>query len=165
MLFHVGFILLLGLTLLFILYRVKKDRWLFSTSLISFLVLFISVPFFYFDTLSRPKNLTEEYFRNDKETPVLNYVVKPGVGLYVLLDLKGIKEPRYYKIPWNENTRKIAEELQKGMKQKRQMALGFPFEKSLEKKKPLTTYPLPQFAPPPKDLPKKIEKNIPEYSI
>lgn len=163
MAFHILFVLTLGIFLLFITYYNRDNKVLLAVSTFVFLFFSVSLPFLYFDTLSRPKALAEEYLRNDKETPVLNFVVKPGVGLYVLLDLKGIKEPRYYKVPWNENTKKVAEELQKGMKNKQKMVLKLPFEKSLEKDRPLTAHPIPQLAPPPKQ--NKPRTNIPEYRV
>lgn len=125
-------------------------------NLITFLCtigLVVLIPVTYLETLSKPKGTMYEIaFRNLEEAEVLSYVVDYGYGLYMLLKIEGVKEPRYYFEPWNDNTREMAQKLQDMAEQKQKPMIRFPFEPSLETEKKI--HPLPQ--------PKRGEKKEPE---
>jgi hypothetical protein len=106
----------------------------------------ISAYITYYDTLSRPKESTFELMRKDNNVDVIAYSIDPGVALYVLLSLENIKEPRYYKYPWSEQTQKMAKALVEGEEQKEKMKIHKPFEKSLSQERKVYSDP-PQVMP------------------
>lgn len=106
--------------------------------------------------LSRPKDVTEEwYYQNAKEALVSGVYVDEGVALYLYLILPELAEPRSYKFPWNDETRKLAQDLQKALEEAQGggVMIPYPFQPSLEREKPLTASPVPQPALPPKKQP------------
>jgi len=114
--------------------------------IVVFIIISLTSYLTYFDTLSRPKSVDVEYLRDDNEVKVRAFSMEPGVALYVLVQLKDIVEPRYYKFPWNENTEKMAKALIEGEEKEQQMLIGKPFEKSLSEER--IAYPEPQQAMP-----------------
>lgn len=126
---------------------------------ILFVGIVIAAPFMYWDTLSRPKNLTDE-LRSDEQVKILGYHVNEGVAVYYLLLLPDLDEPRYYYEPWTEESKKRVEDMQKGAEAGQGMLLMNPFEHSWEKEKPKTVHPLPQ----PKLLEKKAPPPIKEFA-
>ncbi len=111
------------------------------------------------DLLSRPKPVSLEWMqRSAKQAVVLGAKAVEDEAIYLWLQLPAVRDPRYYKLPWD---RKLAEELQKAMREARQkggsVVVKLPFEPSLDRKEKMF-HPLPQPAAPPKD----IEPNNPE---
>lgn len=143
---------------------VKDDKFR-MLALIPVLVMLFSGPFTYIETLSKPKHINEEYLRNDKEAEVINYLAKPGEGLYIWLSLKGVTEPRYYYMDWNEKTKELAQKLQDGFEAKQKMMMALPFEKSLEKEKQRQVYPIPQTKLPDKPEEHMKGREVPSYGI
>ncbi len=111
------------------------------------------------DLLSRPKDVTEEWFQREaSEAKVMGVFIDEGTALYLYLMLPGLDEPRSYRFPWSEETRKLAQSLQDALDSKEGQENGvvipFPFKPSLEREKPLTAHPMPQLAPPLKRQPR-----------
>ncbi|WP_029007596.1 hypothetical protein [Azospirillum halopraeferens] len=97
------------------------------------------------DLLSKPKPIRLEWYNaNAEEALVLAAQLREKEGVYLWLQLEGSPEPRYYKLPWDEE---LAKELQKAMqdaeKNKSGLAMKLPFEDSLDTDGP-RFYPLPQ---------------------
>lgn len=93
----------------------------------------VAAPVLYYDLLSKPKARTDEMFRTDKEVEVLTYHAIKDEGVFMLLELPGVPEPRYYSMPWNEQTMNLLREMQKLSKRKQPVVLQNPWERSLEK--------------------------------
>lgn len=73
----------------------------------SFAVILGALFFGYSDMLGRPKSTRLEVFRTDmKRAKVIGSYLKENDGVYLWLQLPGLVEPRYYKLPWNEKTAK-----------------------------------------------------------
>lgn len=102
--------------------------------------------------LSLPRSVDlEYYYRSAKQARVLGVAIDEGKALYVLLHLPGVKVPRYYSFPWNDDIKKFAESLQEALEKdeaRNGVFVDEPFQPSLERKKPLKAYPKPQTAPP-----------------
>lgn len=123
-----------------------------------FVALLIGAPMVYFNTLSRPKNLTDE-IRNDEQVRVLTFYSDDGHAVYYWLQLPGIREPRYYYEPWSEEAKKRAEDMQQMMENQQEMLFNWPFEPSLETDKKV--HPLPPPALGIKPEPKQGQ--VPQY--
>lgn len=97
------------------------------------------------DLLSKPKPVRLEWARatTDRAT-VLGAQIKENAGIYLWLMMEGAAEPRYYKLPWDQE---LAKQLQEAMKEadkkKSGLAMNLPFEKSNDPDKPMF-YALPQ---------------------
>ncbi len=133
----------------------SSNRYVQGILVAAFLMLSVNTYFAYFDILSRPKDVDLEFLRNDESVKVRAFDIVPGEALYVLIQLNGIKEPRYYRFPWSEQTQKIAKALQEGNESGQGMNIGKPFERSLSEQR--MAYPDPQIQMPPKQAP---ETNI-----
>jgi hypothetical protein len=73
----------------------------------SFAIILGAVFFGYSDMLGRPKSTRLEVFRTGmKDAKVLGSYLKENDGVYLWLQLPGSNEPRYYKLPWDENVAK-----------------------------------------------------------
>lgn len=143
---------------------ISKSKELYRVVSVCCLIAFTTIgPITYLETLSKPKKINEEYLRSDEKVEVLAYKTIPGEGLYLWMGIPNVKEPRYYKMDWNEQTRKMAQELQDGFENKQRMMMVLPFEKSLEKEKQV--YPIPQLKLPDKPEEKQQKRNIPSYGI
>jgi hypothetical protein len=111
-----------------------------------FAVLLGALFFGYSDMLGRPKATQLEVFRTDmKDARVIGSYMREGDGIFLWLQLPGIGEPRYYKLPWNDKT---ATMLQNAIEQNAQqhgagVGMNLPFERSWDKNEP-KFYPLPQ---------------------
>jgi len=129
-------------------------------------LLFISVafsgPIIYYDAMSRAKDVKYEFFENPKEAAVLGHYTIPNKALLVLLLWGNNTEPRLYKYNWSKEVQKLAEELQEAQRNKQQMILELPFERSYEKDKPLRLHPIPQLKMPDKEAPQPKGK---EYNL
>ncbi len=113
----------------------------------SFFALLLAALFFgYSDMLGRPKSTRLEVLRSgDREARVIGSYLLEGSGIYLWLQLPGVREPRYYVLPWDEET---AAALQKAIEQNASqhgagIVMQFPFERSWEKRDPIF-HPLPQ---------------------
>ena len=108
-----------------------------------------AVFFGYSDMLGRPKSTRLEVLRSStQDAQVLGSFMKEGQGIYLWLQLPGVSEPRYYKMPWNERVAKALQEaVQKNAEQHGGgVAMGAPFgnfENGLDHEEP-KFYPLPQ---------------------
>ena len=105
------------------------------------------------DLLSRPKPIKLELLKREtQETRVLGAKILEGQGIFLLLEIPGLAEPRYYVLPWN---RDLAQELQREMgrahREGRPLMLKSPFdfEHSWDKREKKFYLP-PQPAAPPK---------------
>lgn len=153
MLYHLFFTALISVFLL--LYLFKRSRVTNIVASIIFVILFVGYPLSYLDILSRPKSVTEEYFKHTtKEVEVLGYVIQPNVALFLLLGIDGISEPRYYRMPWSESTKKKAQQLVEGFgKEGRRYKLKRPFAYSFlgNTEDDSILYPIPPVPPKPKE--------------
>jgi hypothetical protein len=121
--------------------------------------------FGYSDMLGRPKSTRLEVLRTgDKEAKIIgSYLVEDG-GIYLWLQLPGVREPRYYVLPWDEKT---ASALQKAIEENAQhhgagVVMQLPFERSWDKREPVF-HPLPQPKLPDKDgMPPPMIYSAPE---
>ena len=123
-----------------------QRRWR-RTLVSGFFALILGALFFgYSDMLGRPKSTRLELFRAEMaDARVLGSYLAEGRGIYLWLQLPGTTEPRYYKLPWNEQ---VAKALQEAIDQNARqhgggVAMGMPFEHSWDKEEP-KFYPLPQ---------------------
>ena len=101
------------------------SRWR-RVAVSSFFALLLAGLFFgYSDMLGRPKSARIEVLRpSESEAKVLGSYVVEGAGIYLWLQLKDVKEPRYYVLPWQENT---ARDLQRAIERtRRAMAAASP---------------------------------------
>jgi len=112
-----------------------------------FFALLIAALFFgYSDMLGRPKSTRLEVLRSgEQEAKVLGSYMLEGSGIYLWLLLPGTAEPRYYVLPWDQQT---AAALQKAIEENAQqhgggVAVQLPFERSWDKRDPVF-HPLPQ---------------------
>src|SRR5215467_1951553 len=82
---------------------------------VSFSVLLAVLFFGYSDMLGRPKATKLELLRTtEPEAKVLGSYALDGQGIYLWLQLAGSPEPRYYMLPWDEET---ARQLQKAVEE------------------------------------------------
>lgn len=129
-------------------------RWVKVLSTVLFVGLIIAAPSIYYDTLSRPKLLTDEV-RNDEQAEILAFAVQEGVAVYYWLQLPGLNEPRYYYEAWSEQARKRAQAMyrEKGKDENATLIIPYPFQPSLNEDENLTIHALPQPKPPTKPEP------------
>jgi hypothetical protein len=112
----------------------------------SFALILGALFFGYSDMLGRPKSTRLEVFRsNMQNAKVIGSYLKENDGVYLWLQLPGLAEPRYYKLPWDE---KVAKALQSAIgENERQhgggVGMGLPFERSWDRGEP-KFYALPQ---------------------
>ncbi len=111
-----------------------------------FAVLLAGLFFGYSDMLGRPKSARLEVLRSrETEAKVLGSYMVEGAGIYLWLQLAGVREPRYYVLPWDQ---KIATALQKAVENNAAshgggIVMQLPFERSWDKREPMF-HPLPQ---------------------
>lgn len=111
-----------------------------------FAILLAGLFFGYSDMLGRPKSTRLEVLRpSEVDAKVLGSYVVEGAGIYLWLQLKDVREPRYYVLPWEE---KMARDLQKAIADNAEahgggVAMRRPFEHSWDKREALF-YPEPQ---------------------
>jgi hypothetical protein len=112
----------------------------------SFAVILGALFFGYSDMLGRPKSTLLEVFRTStQDAKIIGSYLKENDGVYLWLQLPGLDEPRYYKLPWDE---KVAKALQDAIgENERQhgsgVGVGLPFERSWDLEDP-KFYALPQ---------------------
>jgi hypothetical protein len=67
------------------------------------------------DLLSKPKPVRMEWaLRTVQEAQVLGASAREGEGIFLWLEIRGVPEPRSYRMPWD---RKAAEQLQTAMRE------------------------------------------------
>ena len=110
-----------------------------------FAVILGAVFFGYSDMLGRPKSTRLEVFRTMKDAKVLGSYLKENDGVFLWLQLPGSNEPRYYKLPWDEQ---VAKSLQAAIAENESrhgsgVGVAQPFEHSWDQETP-KFYALPQ---------------------
>jgi hypothetical protein len=111
-----------------------------------FAVILGAVFFGYSDMLGRPKSTRLEVFRTSmQEAKIIGSYLRENDGVYLWLQLPGLAEPRYYKLPWDE---KVAKALQGAIAENERqhgsgVGMGLPFERSWDAEEP-KFYALPQ---------------------
>src|SRR6476620_9109565 len=111
-----------------------------------FAVILGALFFGYSDMLGRPKSTRLEVFRTStQDAKIIGSYLKENDGVYLWLQLPGLDEPRYYKLPWDE---KVAKALQHAIAENERphgsgVGIGQPFERSWDPEDP-KFYPLPQ---------------------
>jgi hypothetical protein len=115
--------------------------------IVGFFAVILGVLFFgYSDMLGRPKPTRLEVFRTSMpDARVLGSYLKENDGVYLWLQLPGLNEPRYYKLPWDAN---VAKSLQNAIAENERqhgsgVGVGMPFERQLGREDP-KFYALPQ---------------------
>ena len=113
----------------------------------SFFAILLAVLFFgYSDMLGRPKSTTLELTRAGAEdVKVLGSYMLEGKGVYLWVQFPSVDEPRYYQLPWDENTAKALQEAVRKNADNHGggVRMRLPFEFSWDKREPLF-YPAPQ---------------------
>jgi hypothetical protein len=159
---YVSLALLLGGFAYILLPMVGRGRRALIAS--SFAVLLGGLFLGYSDMLGRPKSTQMELLRgNSEDARILGAYFKENDGVFLWLQLPGVAEPRYYKLPWDE---KVAQQIQSAIEQNAQehgggVAMKLPFERSWAKKEEPKFYPLPQ----PKLPDKPYERNDPSKTL
>lgn len=102
--------------------------------------------------LSMPKPVGLEWWHaTADEATVLGSTIREGEGIYLWLQMDGVREPRAYVLPWN---RDLAEQLQTAQREaeanETPLQMRLPFERSLDEQEP-KFYAMPQPQLPPKD--------------
>jgi hypothetical protein len=109
------------------------SRWRRAIIAGFFAVILGAVFFGYSDMLGRPKSTRLEVFRTKmQDAKVIGSYLKENDGVYLWLQLPGLAEPRYYKLPWDE---KLAKSLQGAIAENERqhgsgVGMGLPFERS-----------------------------------
>jgi alkylation response protein AidB-like acyl-CoA dehydrogenase len=102
--------------------------------------------------LSMPKPVALEWWHaTADEATVLGSRISEGDGIYLWLQINGVREPRAYVLPWD---RDLAEQLQTAQREaeenQTQLQMRMPFEHSLDDQEP-KFYAMPQPRLPSKD--------------
>ena len=81
--------------------------------------------------LSKPKPVSMEWFeRNAERATVLGASLDEGKAIYLWLLLEGSKEPRFYVLPWQQQTAEQLEDtLESAIKSRSEVILKDPFTK------------------------------------
>ena len=103
--------------------------------------------------LALPKPVGLEWWQaNAAEATVLAASLREGEAIYLWLQLKDVREPRAYTLPWH---RDLAEQLQAAQREaeeaQTQVQMRLPFENSLDEQEP-KFYAMPQPQMPAKEL-------------
>jgi hypothetical protein len=112
----------------------------------SFAIILGVLFFGYSDMLGRPKLTQLEVFRASMpDAKIIGSYLKENDGIYLWLQLPGLHEPRYYKLPWDD---KVAKALQGAIAENERqqgsgVGIGLPFERSWDRQEP-KFYALPQ---------------------
>jgi hypothetical protein len=111
-----------------------------------FAVILGALFFGYSDMLGRPKSTRLEVFRGSmKDAKVIGSYLKENDGIFLWVQLPGLDEPRYYKLPWDA---KVAKGLQAAIADNESqhgsgVGMGLPAEFGLDREEP-KFYALPQ---------------------
>ena len=104
-----------------------------------FAVILGALFFGYSDMLGRPKSTRLEVFRTGmQDAKVIGSYLKENDGVYLWLQLPGLDEPRYYKLPWDE---KVAKALQDAIAENERqhgsgVGMGLPFQRGWDREEP-----------------------------
>jgi hypothetical protein len=102
------------------------------------------------------------------DAKVIGSYLKENDGVYLWLQLPGLAEPRYYKLPWDE---KVAKALQSAIgENERQhgggVGMGLPFERSWDRGEPkFYALPQPKLPDKPGERPPVTVFQVPEQGI
>jgi hypothetical protein len=121
-------------------------RWRRAAVSAGFAAVLAGLFFGYSDMLGRPKSTRLEVLRQpDGEFKVLGSYLIENAGIYLWLRMPNVIEPRYYVLPWDEET---AKDLQKAIAENSSnhgsgVVMELPQERSWEWRKPVF-HPAPQ---------------------
>ena len=113
-----------------------RKVWLKCTALCT-LSFFLPVAYFTMtDLLSRPKPADLEWLhRQADQAQVLGTRMKEGEAIYVWLQMEGVKEPRAYVLPWDQQLARQMHGAKREAESKgRPLMMGKPFQPSLEQR-------------------------------
>jgi hypothetical protein len=134
-----------------------------------FAIILGAVFFGYSDMLGRPKLTRLEVFRTSmQDAKVIGSYLKENDGVYLWLQLPGLAEPRYYKLPWDE---KVAKALQGAIAENERqhgsgVGIGLPFERSWDREEPkFYALPQPKLPDKPGDRPPVTVYKAPEQGV
>ncbi len=128
---------------------------------------FLGVSYFSLgELLGRPKPVEIlSWDRPDvEEANVMAQFHRKGEGIWLLLMYEGLRVPRYYQFPWDEQ---MSRRLKRGeaaqrMKEIQGVKVKWPFQKSHEDRKFPEVHEIPWPAPPAKDQPNVEQLNLDE---
>lgn len=127
-----------------------RKVWLKCTALCT-LSFFLPVAYFTMtDLLSRPKPADLEWLhRQADQAQVLGTRMKEGEAIYVWLQMEGVKEPRAYVLPWDQQLARQMHGAKREAESKgRPLMMGKPFQPSLEQRgKKFYAAPQPKLPP------------------
>ena len=136
---------------------------------LSFAVILGVLFFGYSDMLGRPKSTRLEVFRSGmQDAKVIGSVLKENEGVYLWLQLPGVSEPRYYKLPWDE---KLAKALQGAIAENERehgsgVGMGLPFERGWDpEEQKFYALPQPKLPDKPGERPPVTVYKAPEQGI
>lgn len=102
------------------------------------------------ENLSRPKPLVWERRFDVPQTEALWWRLDEGRAIYMVMLLPEEPEPRFYVLPWSKKLAEDLNALRERQEKGSRVILTWPFEPSLEHRKPLVLHELP-----PPALPRK----------
>lgn len=131
-----------------------KFRWRIPIMII-FFTAFLGLSYFSLgELLGRPKPVEIlSWDRPDvEEATVAGMFFRKGEGIYLLLLYEGMRVPRYYAFPWNEQMSRQLKRAQAGqrMKENKGIKLKWPFQPTWEDRTFPEVYEIPWPAPPQK---------------
>ena len=145
------------------------SRWRRAVIAGSFALILGAVFFGYSDMLGRPKSTRLEVFRTGmQDAKVIGSYLKENDGVYLWLQLPGLAEPRYYKLPWDE---KLAKGLQSAIAENERqhgsgVGMGLPFERSWDRgEQKFYALPQPKLPDKPGERPPVTVFQAPEQGI
>ena len=97
-----------------------------------------------------------------EEATVMAQFHRKDEAIYLLLMYEGLKAPRYFQFPWDEDMSRQLKKAEQGhkMKENQGIKLKLPFQHSWEDRKFPEVYPIPWPAPPAKDRPPVEIRNL-----
>ncbi len=111
-----------------------------------FAVLLAALFLGYSDMLGRPKSTALEITRGGiDDVKLLGSYAAEGKGIYLWVQIPGVDEPRYYRMPWSAGAATALQEAQQQNAQNHGagVRMQMPFELSWDRREPLF-YPAPQ---------------------
>ena len=113
----------------------------------SFFAVLLALLFFgYSDMLGRPKSTALELARGGiDDVKLLGSYAAEGKGIYLWVQIPGVDEPRYYRMPWSVSAATALQEAQQQNSQDHGagVRMKMPFELSWDRREPIF-YPEPQ---------------------
>lgn len=108
------------------------------------------------ENLSRPKPIQWERRFGVNEVEVLWFRIAEGKAVYAVVLIPDEPEPRFYEMKWDRKLADTLSQLRDKMERGHRVMIPYPFEKSLEYRKPLVPHALP-----PPALPRKAGDDKP----